>query len=69
MLTNREREVLNLVQNGCTNKEIAEILCVSVHTSKVHVTSILSKLNLKNRLQAALWAKEHSESLSIKATN
>ena len=59
MLTNREKEVLKLVECGYTNKEIAETLCVSIHTSNMHVTSILCKLNLKNRLQAAIWAHKN----------
>lgn len=63
MLTNREKEVLKLVRCGYTNKEIAEILKVSIHTSKVHVASILDKLNLKNRLQAAIWAQENLQVL------
>lgn len=59
MLTNREKEVLELIKYGYTNKEIAEELCVSTHTSKAHVAAILYKLNVKNRLQAAIWAQEN----------
>lgn len=59
MLTNREKEVLELLKCGYTNKEIAQKLYVSISTSKAHVTAILCKLNVKNRLQAAMWAQEH----------
>ena len=59
MLTNREKEVLELLKCGYTNKEIAQKLYVSISTSKAHVTAILCKLNVKNRLQAAMWVQEH----------
>jgi len=59
MLTKREKEVLLLVKEGCTNKEIAGLLCISQHTSKAHVASIIHKMNVKNRLQAALYADEY----------
>ena len=59
MLTNREQEVLELLKCGYTNKEIAQKLYVSISTSKAHVTAILCKLNVKNRLQAAMWVQEH----------
>lgn len=48
-LTNREREVLLKVQKGYSNKEISEQLYITEHTIKKHITSILSKLNMKNR--------------------
>lgn len=59
MLTIREKEVLELVKKGYTNKEIAEVLCISSHTSKAHVAAILHKMNVKNRLQAAIYANEY----------
>jgi len=49
LLTRREREVLNLMQHGQTNKEIAEILVVELGTVKNHVHSILHKLNINSR--------------------
>ncbi|MEX2598254.1 MAG: response regulator transcription factor [Dehalococcoidia bacterium] len=55
-LTDREREVLNLVAAGATNREIATSLIVTQHTVKVHLRHILEKLNLRNRQQAAAWA-------------
>lgn len=55
-LTERETETLRLVAKGLANKEIAEIMQVSEVTVKTHVSSILSKLNLSSRTQAALFA-------------
>ncbi|MEZ4606902.1 MAG: LuxR C-terminal-related transcriptional regulator [Deinococcales bacterium] len=52
----RETDTLRLVARGYANKEIAEALSVSELTSKTHVSSILSKLNLQSRTQAALFA-------------
>jgi NarL family two-component system response regulator LiaR len=54
-LSNREQEVLNLVAMGQTNNDIAENLYISTCTVKFHVSSILSKLKVKNRTEAALW--------------
>lgn len=58
-LTERELEVLRLVATGATNKEIAEKLSVSEGTVKNHMSSILTRLGLRDRLQAALYALEH----------
>lgn len=52
-LTAREREVLDLVASGRSNREIAETLYISVKTASVHVTNILRKLGVTNRVQAA----------------
>lgn len=54
-LTAREREVLNLVAEGCSNLEIAEKLFMSPKTASKHVSNILSKLGLVNRTQIALY--------------
>jgi NarL family two-component system response regulator LiaR len=51
-LTEREREVLNLIVEGLNNKQIAERLVVSVSTAKSHVSSILSKLGVSTRTEA-----------------
>ena len=50
----REHEVLHLLAQGCSNQEIAETLVVTVETVKRHVSSLLSKLGVDNRTQAAL---------------
>ena len=55
-LTPREREVLVLVAQGASNRQIAETLVVSERTARTHVSAILSKLGLVSRTQAALWA-------------
>ena len=56
VLTARENEVLQLLAKGMSNKEIASVLVITEKTGKAHVSSILSKLNLSDRTQAALYA-------------
>ena len=58
-LTERELEVLRLIATGATNREIADKLVVSEGTVKNHVSSILSRLGLRDRTQAALYAHQH----------
>ena len=55
-LTEREQEVLRLIAKGLTNLEIAESLSVTEGTVRFHINHILSKLDLTNRTQAALYA-------------
>lgn len=59
-LTERELEVLQLIVNGKTNREIANTLIISEKTVKNHVTNILKKLNLSDRTQAAVFAIRHN---------
>ncbi|KEF05756.1 MULTISPECIES: response regulator [Streptomyces] len=58
-LTDREREVLALIADGRSNREIARTLVLSEKTVKTHVSNILMKLDLADRTQAALWAVRH----------
>ncbi|MEU3250238.1 response regulator transcription factor [Streptomyces sp. NPDC006997] len=58
-LTDREREVLGLIADGRSNREIARALILSEKTVKTHVSNILMKLDLADRTQAALWAVRH----------
>jgi DNA-binding NarL/FixJ family response regulator len=58
-LTDREREVLELVRQGLPNKSIARRLRITERTVKAHVTNILSRLGVADRTQAALWAERH----------
>jgi DNA-binding CsgD family transcriptional regulator len=56
LLTPREREVLALLTEGRTNRQIAEQLYISTKTAAVHVSNILSKTGLSSRTEAAAWA-------------
>jgi two-component system, NarL family, response regulator LiaR len=58
-LTQREREVLGLIAGGLNNREIADKLVISEKTVKTHVSSILGKLHLEDRTQAAVYALRH----------
>ncbi|WP_163539963.1 response regulator transcription factor [Gracilibacillus sp. YIM 98692] len=58
-LTNREKEILLLIAQGKTNQEIAEELFIALKTTKVHVSNILSKLEVHDRTQAAVYAYQH----------
>jgi DNA-binding NarL/FixJ family response regulator len=60
-MTKRERQVIELVADGCTNKEIAQKLHLSTYTVKSHVHNILEKLSLNTRVQIAKHA-HYSES-------
>lgn len=56
ILTDREKDVLRLITEGKSNVEIAKDLIISVHTAKAHVCSILQKLCVNDRVQAAVKA-------------
>ena len=59
VLTDREEEVLRLVQSGLANKQIGRQLGISERTVKAHLTKIFQTLGVADRTQAALWAAEH----------
>lgn len=58
-LSTREREILTLVANGLTNKEISTRLEISEYTVKNHLKNLFQKLHLNNRVQLAKYAYEH----------
>lgn len=58
-LTQREMEILGLVSMGSTNDEIADKMFISSNTVKTHLYNIFKKINVPNRLQAALWAAQN----------
>ena len=58
-LTTRESQILKLMTEGYSNMEIAQILVISINTTKAHVANILQKLEVDDRLQAALKALKY----------
>jgi len=59
VLTPRQIEIIAMIAVGATNDEIADKLCISPHTVKTHLYRIFKKINVPNRIQAALWAAKH----------
>jgi len=66
ILTSRETEILVMLASGVSNAQIANLLGISPHTVKTHVYNIYSKINVPNRLQAALWAAKNLQISSHK---
>jgi DNA-binding NarL/FixJ family response regulator len=62
-ITKREKEILDLICKGHLNEEIADRLCISIHTVKNHISNLYDKLDVPNRLQAVLWAVNHKDSI------
>jgi NarL family two-component system response regulator LiaR len=60
LLTEREKEVLELMTQGKANQEIAEELYIALKTVKVHVSNILGKLDVQDRTQAVIYAFKHN---------
>ncbi len=58
-LTDREREVLRLVARGLPNKLIARELGISEKTVKAHLTTVFQRIGVTDRVQAAMWARDH----------
>ena len=58
-LTEREKDVMRLLGQGMSNKEIGAALFITERTARTYVSNILGKLGLASRTQAALWAVEH----------
>jgi LuxR family transcriptional regulator of csgAB operon len=58
-LTPREIEIVSMIAAGAANAHIADKLCISSHTVKTHIYNIFKKINVPNRLQAALWAAKN----------
>jgi two-component system nitrate/nitrite response regulator NarL len=58
-LTPREREILDCLTQGKSNKAIARELAISIDTVKLHVRNVLTKLNLSSRVEAAVYAVRH----------
>ncbi|MEU8421504.1 response regulator transcription factor [Micromonospora sp. NPDC048835] len=61
-LTDREEQVLVAVARGRTNQEIADELYITLSTVKSHVTSLMTKLGVRNRVEVAMWAYETNRS-------
>ncbi|MEU8255728.1 response regulator transcription factor [Micromonospora inaquosa] len=61
-LTGREEQVLAAVARGRTNQEIADELYITLSTVKSHVTSLMTKLGVRNRVEVAMWAYETNRS-------
>jgi NarL family two-component system response regulator LiaR len=60
-MTKREREIVVLIAEGMSNKEIAEQINLSIYTVKSHIHNILEKLALHSRLEIATYSYENKE--------
>ena len=67
-LSQREVDVLRLVASGKSNKDIADVLCISLNTVATHVRNILTKTGTANRTEAAAYALRHGQVLGIQTT-
>ena len=69
LLSDRERLILGLLTKGASNKQIARELAIAEATVKVHVKSLLRKIRVTNRTQAAMWAMSHNRPNGQQDTN
>ncbi len=60
-LTARENEILALVATGANNEQIGTQLHISPHTVKTHIYNIFKKINVSNRMEAAIWASQQNQ--------
>lgn len=67
VLSEQERKIVPMLVEGKTNHEIAELLCVSDHTVKTHVSNILQKLHLSRRQETAAYLARHQGFLTVDA--
>jgi DNA-binding NarL/FixJ family response regulator len=65
VLTRREHEVIVLLARGLSNRGIADSLCISENTVKIHIARILGKLHMHKRYQAAIWAIENNQVIGL----
>lgn len=63
-LTTREMQILRCLMSGASNTQIADDMFISEFTVKSHLQKVFKKLSVKNRVQAAAWAKQHMRPLS-----
>ncbi|MDC5804254.1 LuxR C-terminal-related transcriptional regulator [Vibrio europaeus] len=63
-LTTREMQILRCLMSGTSNTQIADDMFISEFTVKSHLQKVFKKLSVKNRVQAAAWAKQHMRPLS-----
>lgn len=65
LLTPRQRQVIHLIAEGLTNKEIASRLGIAVHTVKTHVHAVLTALKLRSRLELAVLVYAGSRTVAV----
>jgi DNA-binding NarL/FixJ family response regulator len=65
-LTRRELEIIQLIRDGLTNKQIARRLSIGLATTKSHVHNLLTKLGLERRSQAANWIRERTRATPVR---
>ena len=65
-LTTREMEILQLILAGCTNKAIAAEICIAEKTVEFHLTNIYTKIGMRTRMLAGLWALQQGIELETR---